>query len=189
MNKYFHTVVALAGLALSTCVFAQEVILYSGQDFKGRSVTLHQDAANFERFNFNDKVSSLRVKHGTWELCTDSDYRGRCRVFEPGNYASLGRENDAYSSARLVRGGGDKHPRIVLFDRENHSGRSVELDGMVDNFERIGFNDRAQSIVVERGTWRLCSNSEGHGACREFGPGRHHLPPELRAKVSSAYPR
>jgi hypothetical protein len=188
MNNYFRTAVALAAFAASTCAFAQELILYSGHDFKGRSVTLHKEAVNFEQFGFNDKVSSLRVKHGKWELCTDSDYRGHCRVFEPGDYASLGKANDAYSSARPVRVGGGKGPRIVLFDGAKHSGRSVELDGRVANSQRIDFNDRAQSVVVERGRWRLCSDSGGRGQCREFGPGRHHLPPELRSRVSSAYP-
>jgi hypothetical protein len=187
MKNYFRIAVTLAALAVSTCAFAQEVILYSGKDFRGRNVTLHKDVANFERIGFNDQVSSLRVKHGAWELCTDSEFRGRCRIFEPGDYASLGRENDAYSSARPVHG--DKRARIVLFEGENHSGRTVELDGRVDNFERIGFNDRARSVIVERGTWRLCSDAEGRGECREFGPGRHLLPPGLRSKVSSAYPR
>lgn len=189
MNNYFRSAIALAALVVSTCVFAQEITLYGGKDFRGRAVTLREEARNFESFGFNDQVSSLRVKHGKWELCTDSEFRGRCRIFEPGEYASLGRENDAYSSARPIRGGGDKHARIVLFEGGNHTGRSVELDGRVDNFERIGFNDRAASIIVERGTWRLCSDSEGRGECREFGPGRHLLPPGLQRRVSSAYPR
>jgi len=189
MNNCFRIAVALAAFAVSTCAFAQEVILYSGQDFQGRSITLHKEAANFERLGFNDQVSSLRVRHGAWELCTNSDFRGRCRVFEPGEYSSLGRDNDAYSSARPVHGGGDKRPRIVLFEGADYSGRTAKLDGKVDNFERIGFNDRVKSVIVERGSWRLCSDSGGHGECREFGPGRHHLPPDLRSKVSSAYPR
>ena len=190
MKNYFRIAVALAMFALSACVFAQEITLYSQKDFRGRSVTLKEEARNFESFQFNDKVSSLRVRHGAWELCTDSEFRGRCRVFERGEYASLGRENDSYSSARPVRhGGGDKRgPRIVLFDSSNHSGRSIELDGSVENFERLGFNDRAQSINVERGRWRLCSDSNGRGECRVFGPGRHQLPPPLRSRVSSAYP-
>ena len=190
MNNYFRTVVLLAAFALPASAFAQEVTLFSGKNFKGHSVTLHKDAANFERLGFNDQVSSLRVRHGKWELCTDSEFRGRCRVFEPGDYSSVGGENNAYSSARPVHArGGDRHPRLVLFEHGNHSGRSVELDGRVDNFERIGFNDRVQSIVVERGNWMLCSDSSGRGECHEFGPGRHHLPPSLRSRVSSAYPR
>ena len=189
MKNYFRIAVAFAALAVSTCAFAQEVILYSGHDFKGRTVTLHKDVVNFQHIGFNDQVSSLRVRHGTWELCTDSDFRGRCRIFEPGDYTNLGRENDAYSSARVVHGKGNMRPRIVLYEHGNHAGRTVELDGGVDNFERIGFNDKAQSILVERGSWRLCSDSNGRGECREFGPGRHQLPPGLRSRVSSAYPR
>ena len=189
MKNHFRCAVAIVAFAASTSVFAQELTLYGDKDFRGRSVTLKEEAHNFQSFGFNDQVSSLRVRRGAWELCTDSNFRGRCRVFEKGEYATLGRENDTYSSARPVRHGGDKRgPRIVLYDTHNHSGRSVELDGGVDNFERLGFNDRAQSIVVERGRWRLCSDSNGRGECREFGPGRHQLPPPLRSRVSSAYP-
>ena len=60
---------------------------------------------------------------------------------------------------------------------------------MNNYFQRIDFNDQVQSIVVERGNWKLCSDSNGRGECREFGPGRHHLPPGLRSRVSSAYSR
>jgi len=190
MNNYLRTAVVIAAFALPASASAQEVTLYSGKNFKGHSVTLHKDAGNFERLGFNDQVSSLRVRHGKWELCTDRDFGGRCRVFEPGDYSALGGENNAFSSARPVHAkGGGRHPRIVLFERGNHSGRSVELDAKVDNLERVGFNDRVESIDVERGNWRLCSDSNGRGECREFGPGRHHLPPGLRSKVSSAYPR
>ena len=190
MNNYLRIAAVLAAFALPACAFAQEVTLYSGKNFKGHSVTLHKDAPNFERLGFNDQVSSLRVQHGKWELCTDSEFRGRCRVFEPGDYSQLGGENNAYSSARPVHAkAAGRNPRIVLFEGGNHSGRSVELDGRTDNFERIGFNDRVASIVVERGTWVLCSDSNGRGECKEFGPGRHHLPPALRSRVSSAYPR
>jgi hypothetical protein len=189
MNNYLRTTLSLALLAASVTVSAQEVTLYSRPDFQGRSVTLRNDAANFQRFGFNDRVSSLRVRRGTWELCTDSDYRGRCRTFEPGDYATLGRANDSFSSARPVRARGDHRPRIVLFDNPNYTGKSMELDGRVDNFQRIGFNDRVDSIVVERGRWRLCSDADGRGECRDFGPGRHRLPPGLRSRVSSAYPR
>ena len=187
MKNSFLRFVALAAFTLSTCVFAQEVTLYGNKDFRGRAVTLKEEVRNFESIDFNDKTSSLRVRHGTWELCTDSDFRGRCRIFERGDYANLGSENDSYSSARPVQGkGGRAH--IKLYEHGNHSGRTVELDGGVDNFESIGFNDKAQSIVVERGRWRLCSDSNGRGECREFGPGRHQLPPGLRSRVSSAYP-
>jgi hypothetical protein len=189
MKNYFRIAVAFAAFAVSTSLLAQEVILYGGHDFRGKSVTLHNEVVNFQHINFNDQVSSLRVRRGTWELCTDSEFRGRCRIFEPGDYANLGSENNAYSSARPVHAKGGGRARIVLYEHGNHSGRTVELDGGVDNLERVGFNDKAQSIVVERGTWRLCSDSNGRGECREFGPGRHQLPSGLRSRVSSAYPR
>ncbi|HRE14751.1 MAG TPA: beta/gamma crystallin-related protein, partial [Usitatibacteraceae bacterium] len=58
------------------------------------------------------------------------------------------------------------------------------------NLERLGFNDKAESVIVEGGTWRLCSDSRGEGACREFRPGQYPvLTGELRNRVSSAFKR
>jgi len=82
MNNYFRTAVALAALAASACVFAQEITLYSGHDFKGRSVTLHKEAVNFEQFGFNDKVSSLRLGPGTSViLFADKHHKGKAREY------------------------------------------------------------------------------------------------------------
>src|SRR6185437_16161068 len=36
---------------------------------------------DFRSLNFNDTVSSIRIRSGTWEFCQDADFRGRCMTF------------------------------------------------------------------------------------------------------------
>ena len=180
-----------------------DVSLFDARDFRGFLATLSDPAADFERIGINDKVASIIVNRGTWEFCTDARYRGNCHVYGPGEYRSLpsGRD-DAYSSARPVQPGtlaraplGKAPPdrwsgpraRVALFDGADFHGRSIWLDAPHANLELIDFNDRARSIVVEGGTWRLCSDANGEGECHEFGPGRYPaIARGLSGRVSSA---
>jgi hypothetical protein len=90
---------------LSHAAAAGELTLFADSDFRGARITLQGDAHDLNRMNFNDRVSSLVVRSGTWELCSDSDFRGRCAQFGPGEYRVLPGFNDAVSSVReLTRG-------------------------------------------------------------------------------------
>jgi hypothetical protein len=92
-------------VTLSHAAVAGELTLFADSDFRGARITLQGDARDLNRINFNDRVSSLVVRSGTWELCSDSDFRGRCAQFGPGEYPVLRNFNDAVSSAReLTRG-------------------------------------------------------------------------------------
>ncbi|MDX2217418.1 MAG: beta/gamma crystallin-related protein [Burkholderiales bacterium] len=178
-----------------------EVVLYDGQNFQGQIGVLRTATPNFEHLGVNDRVASLIVRRGTWEFCTDAHYRNNCRVYGPGRYAQIwGGQDDRYSSARPVGAGGNPGPgpgpgpggqaRIRIFEYPGFSGRSIWLRNSVDSFEQIDFNDRAESIVVEGGEWRLCSDANGEGNCQVFRPGQYPvLPPGLRNSVSSAYRR
>jgi hypothetical protein len=77
-------------------------------------------------------------------------------------------------------------PRIELFERRDFGGRSVTLTDGVSDFERIGFNDRADAAIVHGGVWRLCEHADFRGDCRSFGPGRHNDLGSLGGRVSSA---
>lgn len=188
-----------------------EVELFDRQNFSGPLRTLRGATPNFEPLGFNDAIASLIVRRGTWQFCTDSQFRGNCVTYGPGRYASLPGRDDKFSSARPVQGGwggggqggwggggggwggggsGEGPARIRVFEYANFGGRSVWIDRDMHDFDRIGFNDKAESVIVEGGTWRLCSDGRGGGACREFRPGQYpFLPGELRNRVSSAYRR
>jgi Beta/Gamma crystallin len=76
--------------------------LYEGPNLSGRSYSLNEAMSNLGTTGFNDRASSLRVESGYWIFCSDSDFRGECRTFGPGDYASLPGMNNAISSGRRI---------------------------------------------------------------------------------------
>lgn len=78
-----------------------ELFLESG--FGGVALGSKRDVSNLGPTNYNDKIGSVVVHAGQWELCTDGEYRGRCVVFGPGRYPNLGGLDNQISSLRRVR--------------------------------------------------------------------------------------
>ncbi|CAG0987405.1 hypothetical protein BURK1_02081 [Burkholderiales bacterium] len=76
--------------------------LYEGQNLSGRSYALDETMPNLGMTGFNDRASSLRVESGYWIFCSDSEFRGECQTFGPGEYASLPGLNNAISSGRRI---------------------------------------------------------------------------------------
>jgi hypothetical protein len=81
------------------------ITVYENSNFRGASREFVGEDRNLGRTPFNDRISSVRVE-GRWEVCTDAEFRGRCRIVE-GDIRNLnGGFNDSISSMRPVRGGG-----------------------------------------------------------------------------------
>jgi hypothetical protein len=76
--------------------------LYEGPNLSGRSYPLNDVMPNLARSAFNDRASSLRVESGYWIFCSESDFRGDCRTFGPGEYATLPGLNNVISSGRRI---------------------------------------------------------------------------------------
>ncbi len=79
---------------------------------------------------------------------------------------------------------------ITFYESEGYRGRAFSQDGPIVNFERFGFNDRASSVVIRRGTWELCPDAQFGGGCVTLRSGAY---PNLGAmgmsnRVSSARP-
>ena len=55
--------------------------------------------------------------------------------------------------------------QITFYEGEGFRGRAFTTDKQVGNFERYGFNDRASSVVVDRGRWEVCSDARFEGRC------------------------
>ena len=191
MSPALHRVVLAAALLASLPALAGELILYEGEGFSGRRMVLHEALPNFDNTPFNDRAASMIVRDGYWEVCTDAHYRGRCVRFGPGEYRDLsGGLTRSISSAREIHGGGSGAPagevRIELFERRGFGGSAVALSSGVYDFERIGFNDTAESAIVSGGVWRLCEDAGMRGSCEDFAPGRYSDIGYLARRVSSA---
>jgi uncharacterized protein YcfJ len=55
--------------------------------------------------------------------------------------------------------------QITLYEGEGFHGRSMTVNDRVWNLDRSGFNDRASSIIVERGRWMVCEHERFEGRC------------------------
>lgn len=58
------------------------ITIYSAPDFGGQPFQARDEITNLPR-QFNDRAMSLRIEgRGAWQVCADSDFRGRCQVFD-----------------------------------------------------------------------------------------------------------
>lgn len=81
---------------------AGDITLYTREHFGGPALQLHGSEPDLDKLGFNDKTSSVVVHSGTWEVCENKQYKGRCLVLEKGEYAVLKNFNDMMSSVREV---------------------------------------------------------------------------------------
>jgi|GEM_PF-813186 len=151
---------------------------FSGPNYSGRSVTITSSVTNFQRINFNDQARSVRHSgRGTWIACEDANFEGSCMEIS-GDLANIGGGMGARISSaepdyagrpqRPGRGGGNV-PRsgVFLFDGAGFNGQRVVVDTDISNLTRMGFNDRAESLIVARGeTWIVCDDEGFTDSCQ-----------------------
>ena len=190
MKRSMMLALGAASLSLAMTADAQ-ITLYGQERMRGRAFTFDSSVANLQGSRLNDRASSLTVREGSWQVCSEPYYRGVCVTLGPGNYRTLraiGLDNRV-SSVREIgwdsgAGGGDRG--IVLYEGVNFGGRNIRMDGIADTLER--FNDRARSMIVHEGEWELCEHDRFRGACIVFREGRHQDLGVLSGAVSSLRP-
>jgi hypothetical protein len=177
--------IALAVTALAAAgAQAAEMTIYGRPGFEGRSYTLDNNA-NLADINFQNRVSSLIIHSGVWEVCTDRDLRGDCVLLRPGRYAELdSRLNDRIESMRVLdrqalrerdraryddryrddryRAGG---AGVEIWTQPNFAGKHVRLTGETHDLTPHGIQDQAASIVVHDGKWEFCTQPNFRGSC------------------------
>ncbi len=177
-----HTL-ALTAVAIATQAAAQ-VTFYEREGFQGESFTTRRQIANFERFGFNDRASSVVVAGESWErwqVCEDVRFGGPCAVLRPGQYPSLramGLNNRISSVQALARE--DAPPvaptspgRVVFYEKEGLRGRSFTTQTELVDFSTTGFNDRISSVEVFGAPWEVCRDGGFAGPCMTLRPGQY----------------
>jgi hypothetical protein len=74
---------------------------------------------------------------------------------------------------------------VELFDDNGLRGRRVPIGGDIRTLRDVGFNDHANSMIINEGTWELCEHADYQGQCRVFGPGRYPDLREFSDRISS----
>jgi hypothetical protein len=192
MRRLASTLAALALTLYGASAVRAEIVFFEGDNFNGRQFTASEPLTNFADFRFNDRARSAIVTSNAWELCADANFTGGCAVLAPGRYPSLGDLAGRVSSARVAALASPVAPPlaggVTFYEYENFGGRQFHIDQPIPNFGNMRYNDRAQSAIVDSGTWEICVDAEFRGDCREFVPGRYPNLGGLAGRVSSARP-
>ena len=88
MNRMLRNLLFVAGVLVAGSAAAQ-ITLYSGEGFSGGTFSADRQVWNLDRQGFNDQARSAVVRGGSWEVCTDARFEGRCVILRPGDYPSL----------------------------------------------------------------------------------------------------
>ena len=63
--------------------------------------------------------------------------------------------------------------QVTFYEGEEFRGASFRVDTIIQNFDPLGFNDRASSAVVEQGRWEVCEDAAFRGRCTTLSPGNY----------------
>jgi len=157
----------LLGLSLAggSIGHAATITVYVDADYMGPSVTFHDDQADLGRIHWGDRISSVQIQSGAWELCRDSRFRQCERVTDhQANLKSIGL-NDAVSSLRPVgtddhHGAEDGENRsLKVYQDSGFRGREYTFYGPSPDLGAIGWNDAISSVEAYGGAWEVCRDS------------------------------
>lgn len=63
--------------------------------------------------------------------------------------------------------------QISFYEHDAFGGRSFSTDRTINNFQSLGFNDRASSVYVEHDLWEVCEHADFGGRCVVLREGRY----------------
>ncbi|MEO8738610.1 MAG: beta/gamma crystallin-related protein [Casimicrobiaceae bacterium] len=173
------------------------VTFYEAPNFGGRTISASGQMPNLGPGGMSGNVQSAIVEGGLWEVCANYSFAGECTILGPGRYPTLGAWSNRIISARPASSRTVAAPPpstsqvagvLTFYDGENFTGQHVAIDRGVANFAAMGINDRARSVIVDGIGWQICVDSDFHGDCRSFVPGRYPTLGGLGGHVSSARP-
>ena len=174
------------------------IALFEHSGFNGRSLELTKTFGGLGRSDLYAGADAAVVYGGVWRLCSRQYFRGECADFTPGRYENLGSLTGRVSSAELVAVTTTAPVsiapfpvvtgRVVLYEQPNFGGDSVVINrSAIPNLQRVGFNDRAASMVIESGTWMFCTDTGFHGSCYTLSAGQYaSLPRDVDRRIASA---
>lgn len=77
------------------------ITVFVDDDFRGRSMEITGPIRRLGPTGMEDKISSIGVDSGVWQVCVDDDFRGRCEIIDRsiGRLSRMGMD-DKISSIR-----------------------------------------------------------------------------------------
>ena len=189
MKPIAFSSVLVAALAAIGVAQAAEITIYKQPNFSGAGITLRDTRNNLSGSGFQDQASSAVISSGRWQLCSQPDFKGDCMTLTPGEYASLDpslfhrvesmRVLDQYAQNERGYYGHERgehryrHADIELFPATAYRGGSIRLDHDRDALGDDRYGVGVSSLVVNEGTWQLCTRPGFRGDCDVYEPGSY----------------
>jgi len=162
----------ILGIALLTLMAAQvqaaSITVFTAPDFRGEQRTFDRAAPRLGDVGWDDRIASVQVRDGEWELCQGEQFTECITV--SGDASSLARWGMDYevSSLRPLRdGGGDDwgplpsdSPSITVFEGTEFRGQQRSFAGGIPRLRNQGWSDRIGSVKVGSGEWELCAGED-----------------------------
>ncbi len=118
MNRHLTSALCIGTLLLAAqAVQAAQITFYEGEGYRGRAFTTKHSVGDFRDDGFSDRASSVIVDSGSWVVCDDVGYRGRCVLLRPGAYDSLQRLGVDNRIRSVQQGEGGDRGRYDHMDR------------------------------------------------------------------------
>jgi len=204
MNPFFKLVVA--SVAIAGSAQAAEMRVYKQPNFDGESLSLNGDFRDLNKRGFQDQIASVVVQSGRWQLCTQPEFRGDCVTLDRGEYPRLEeRLFHRVESARLVEERNVEAPRrrdyaeaprtsrwrrgaessIELYSRPGFEGRAARVEEDANTLAGTGLDRRVFSVIVNDGSWQVCSQPNYGGYCRVLEPGQYEDLGRMAGQIGS----
>ncbi len=189
--RFFYPALLLLIACCTPTARAGELVLYARDNFAGASLSVRDVLPQLPRATFAQRVGSMVVRSGRWELCTAADFKGDCFSVEAGSYPVLGRFINTIGSVREIptasvrRDNPRRAPGVELFEGEGFDGERVMVREAMETLRSVDFNDRAGSLMVYGGHWEFCQHKQFGGLCLTYGPGRYEHLGTLHRQISS----
>jgi hypothetical protein len=108
-HRYLCTALVATSLAAGAAT-AAELRVYKQPNFSGAGLVIRNNANDLADSGFQDQISSIEVRSGRWQLCTQPDFRGDCVVIGRGDYPTLERVlNHRIESVRQLPSSGGRY--------------------------------------------------------------------------------
>lgn len=154
------------------------ITLWSGPNFTGRSITLVDSESSLRRLNFNDAARSVEVHSGSWVVCRDSDYEGRCTTVtrDIRNLSQINMDRAISSVSDRPRNTYDDGygGQPVYPDRPTYRGR-VQIQGGVRGVDSLFFPEpsvRGYPVARCLGDRQGCGQETATEICENAGYSR-----------------
>ncbi|HXF78044.1 MAG TPA: beta/gamma crystallin-related protein [Usitatibacter sp.] len=189
---------ALAAATLvSASAYAAGLTLYTQPDFAGQRHGIQGEESSLAS-SIQDQAASAVVEFGRWQVCTQPGFKGDCMTLEPGRYSRLdARVFHRIESARPV-GGEERYQRysrysgydqasgpLELFAGTGFRGHMMDVDRDMPRLGGRGEGLGISSLVVNEGTWELCTEPRFRGDCETYDRGHYRDIGRLNNQVGS----